>query len=110
VKRQQRLSQAELFAAIFFELSEALGDSVSSVRLLEAADHLVRLIDDDFGLNAELKPPDRATYYSRDTYVSIVDREWQVLCKECAQDYLEGETVDPTFLKRRLQELGVFYV
>jgi hypothetical protein len=110
VKRQQRLSQAELFAAIFFELSEALGDSVSSVRLLEAADHLVRLIDDDFGLNAELKLGDRATYYSRDTYVSIVDREWQVLCKECAQEYLEGETVDPTFLKRRLQELGVFYV
>jgi hypothetical protein len=108
LQRQKRLSQAELFAAVFFELSEALGDSVSSARLLEAADHLVRLIDDDFGINAEVRPLDRASYYSRDTYVSIVDRQWQILCKECAQDYLEGEMVDPTYLKRRLQELGVF--
>jgi hypothetical protein len=110
LERQKRLSQAELFAAIFFELSEALGDSVSSAKLLEAADHLVRLIDDDFGVNSELKLFDRAGYYSRDTYTSIVDREWQVLCKECAQDYLDGETVDPTFLRRRLHHLGVYYV
>jgi hypothetical protein len=110
LERQKRLSQAELFAAIFFELTDALGDSVASTRLLEAADHLVRLIDDDFGINAELKLADRASYYSRDTYTSIVDREWQILCKECAQDYLEGETIDPTFLKRRLKQLGVYCV
>lgn len=106
--RQQRLSQTELFAAIFFELSDALGDTVASARLLEAAEHLVRLIDDDFGLNAQLKLADHAGYYSRDTYTSIVDRTWQILCRECAQDFLDGETVDPTSLGRRLKQLGVY--
>jgi hypothetical protein len=108
LERQKRLSQAELFAAIFFELSDALGDSVPSARLLEATGHLVRLIDDDFGIHSELNLTERAGYYSRDTYVSIVDREWQVLCKECAQDFLDGETVDPSFLTRRLKHLGVY--
>lgn len=104
------LSRTELFAAIFFELSDTIGDQVSSAKLLEAAEHLVRLIDDDFGVHAELKLADRASYYSRDTYVSIVDRQWQVLCKECAQDYLDGEVVDPTFLRRRLMQLGAYHV
>lgn len=107
--RGKRLSESELFAAIFFELSEALGDQVSSERLIEAANHLVRLIDDDFGIHRLDRIPFRTNYYSQETDQAITMRGWQILCKECALDYLEGETIDPTFLRRRLLDLGVSY-
>ncbi len=56
--RRFKLSQDQLFAAIFFEFAEALGDRISSERLIEAANQLAKLIEKDFGLGDE----DRLTY------------------------------------------------
>lgn len=104
-----RVSESQLFIAIFFELSESVGDQISSSDLIKAANHLVRLIEDDFGFNKFEKAVFRSNYYSHETDHAITRRTWQILCRESAAEFLDGEWIDPLFLKHRMIEMGIFY-
>lgn len=101
-----RLSRTDLFALVFFELSEAVGDEWSSRQLMEAAEQIVRLTENDFGLNEEPVQRSYANYYTYDTADAICSRCWQIACRETPPDCVDGECYDPTQRMRRIRELG----
>ncbi len=108
-RRFRKISESQLFAAIFFELSDSIGDQLSSRELARATAHLVRLIENDFGLHKIDKVASRSNYYSHETDTAILTRHWQILCRECTPEYLDGEIAIPGFLEKRLLELGMIY-
>ena len=107
--RRFKLSQNQLFAAILIELTEALGDSLSTERLIEAADQLTKLIEKDFGINKVAERAYRSNYFSHETFSAIQVRGWQILSEEFGIERLDDEVLNPHFLRNRLKELGVIY-
>lgn len=107
--RKFKLTQGQLFAAIFFELSDALGDRLSSARLIEAANQLTKLIEKDFGLNEITELGYRSNYFSHETFVAIQSKSWQILSSEFGIEHLDDEILNPLFLRNRLRDLGVIY-
>ena len=108
-KRTSKISQNDLFAAIFFELSDAIGDQLASEHIIDAANQLVKLIETDFGLNAPQARAYRANYFSHETFRAIQEKAWQILNQEYGIDFSDQEILDPLFLRNRLTELGVHY-
>jgi hypothetical protein len=86
--RRKSLSQAQLFAVIFDELSSRLGDSWPSVELLRAADRLAKLIDNDFNLLKFDRIYEKSNYYTHDLTWAFSERVWQIACRERAADLL----------------------
>ena len=105
----RRLSQPELFAAIFFELSESLGDKFSSTRLMDAANQLTKLIEKEFQSNISEERPYAANYFSHETFLAMETKGWQVLTIDNKLLYLDDEIMNPLFLRNRLRDLGVVY-
>lgn len=101
-----RLSRSDLFALIFFELSEAYGDSQSSSQLLKASEELVRLIENDFGINEPEVFRAHPNYYTYDLVDAICSRCWQIACRETPAEFIEDRTFDPYVQKRNIARLG----
>jgi len=108
-KRVSRISQNELFAVIFFELAEALGDQLSSERIIDAANQLVKLIETEFGLNKADANVYRANYFSHETLHAIQEKAWAILSTEYGVEFEDWEVFNPLFLRDRLKELGIHY-
>lgn len=85
---RRRLSQAQLFAVIFDEFANRLGDSLPTVDLLRAADRLAKLIDNDFNLHRLDRIFDRSNYYTHDLTWAFSERVWQIACRERGADLL----------------------
>ena len=107
--KRRKLSQNQLFAAIFIELTEALGDSLSSERLIDAADKLTKLIEKEFETARATERAYRSNYFSHDTLNAIQAKGWQILSKEFGLEHLDDEILNPLFLRNRLRNLGVIY-
>ena len=107
VKRRFKLSQNQLFAAILVEFTEALGDSFSTERLIEAADQLTKLIDKDFGVTKIVERAYRANYFSYETFAAMQSKGWQMVVEEVGAMQLDDEILNPHFLRDRLRDLGV---
>lgn len=102
-----KLSQNQLFAAILIELTESLGDSLSTERLIDAANQLTKLIEKDFGLTTVVERAYRANYFSYETFAAIQTKGWQILAEEFGVEHLDDEVLNPHFLRNRLKDLGV---
>ncbi len=102
-----KLSQNQLFAAILIELTESLGDHLSTERLIDAANQLTKLIEKDFGLTKVVGRAYRANYFSHETFAAIQTKGWQILAEEFGIEHLDEEVLNPHFLRDRLRDLGV---
>lgn len=89
--KRVRLTQAQLFAVIFDEFANRLGDSLPTIDLLRAADRLAKLIDADFNLHRFDRIFDRSNYYTHDLSWAFSNRMWQIACRERGADLLADQ-------------------
>lgn len=104
-----RLSQNQLFAAILVELTESLGDTFATARLIEAADQLAKLIEKEFRPQKAELVAHSSNYFTHDTASAIHDRAWQIVREELRFNSNDDDIYDPYFVRDRLKQLGIFY-
>lgn len=88
---RNKLSQAQLFAVIYNEFANRLGDTLPTIDLLRAADRLTKLIDNDFNLLRLERISERSNYYTHNLTWAFSERPWQIACREQAADLLTDQ-------------------
>lgn len=99
-----QLSEAELFALVFFELSAALGERASSASLLNATKSLVRLIDNDFEVTIERETA-RTEYFCYNLVEAFSDQCWKIATYERCGLLFDTDETEFSLVKRRIRYL-----
>jgi len=93
VVAKKQISHNQLFALILDELFVQLGDALPSREIINAAERLAVLIDNDFNLTANPKVRLYSNYYSHELDWAFVYRVWQIACHERGADLLSDQRI-----------------
>ena len=78
----KNLRGAALFAAVYDEISKAVGKEFSSVQLLQAANELIKISKEEYVDKVAREPAAKPYYYTHSVDSAFFKRPWKVVEEE----------------------------